>query len=158
MKDYRSSVQHKLLAALCYWVGLLWIPMLLEIARRSVYGGLWNEFGGKPMAVVFATVFFFPPITLVGSIGCQVIYWRCLRKIYPHLDYYGRATANLGLAVILALILLFIGIWLPIMEGYLWPVGLWSVIFIYSLASFCGGLMAFYGRSLNLPQEIRFFR
>ncbi len=152
------SIQHRLMAALCYWLGLLWIPILLEIAQLSIDGGLWKEFGGKPMAVVFGTFFLFPPLAVLSSISCQIIYWRCLRQRHPHVDLCGCGAANLGFSMILALLFLLIGVWVPVIGGYFWPWGLWVLLLIYSLGNFLGGLIACYGKSLDLPREICFFR
>jgi hypothetical protein len=157
MKGSQLSIQHRLLAALYYWLGLIWAPILLAIAQLSVEGGLWDEFGGKPMVVVFSIFFLFPPLAVLISIICQIIYWRCIRKVYFHLDCYGRAVANLDVIITASLLLLFLGAWLPVIGGYLWPFGLWLLLLIYSIGNFCGGGMAFCGKSLDLPRRIRFF-
>jgi hypothetical protein len=156
MEERPPSFLHRLLAAFCYWIGLLWIPIFLWIAPRAVELGFWDEFEGNPIAALLGTVVILPPLAIAISIGCQILYWLCVRHLHPQINSCGRATANLGLVA--ALPFLIGGAVLPVIGGYIWLMGL-LLIPIYTLMIFWGGFLALLeGDTLNLPMRMRVFR
>jgi hypothetical protein len=155
MEERPPSFLYRLLAAFCYWIGLLWIPIFSWITPRAVELGFWNEFEGNPIAALLGTVVVLPPLAIAISIGCQILYWLCVRHLHPQINSCGRATANLGLVVALPFL---IGAVLPAIGGHIWLMGL-LLIPIYTLMSFWGGFMAsLEGDTLNLPVRMRVFR
>jgi hypothetical protein len=154
MEERPPSFLYRLLAAFCYWIGLLWIPIFSWIAPRAVELGFWNEFEGNLIAVLIGSVLVLPPLAIAVPIICQILYWLCVRHLHPQINSCGRATANLGLVVALPFL---IGAVLPAIGGYIWLTGL-LLIPIYTLMSFWGGFIALEGDTLNLPMRMRVFR
>jgi hypothetical protein len=156
MEERPPSFLYRLLAAFCYWIGLLWIPIFFWIAPLSDELGFWNEFKGNPIAALLGTVVVLPPLAIAISISCQILYWLCVRHLHPQINSCGRATANLGLVA--ALPFLIGGAVLPVIGGYIWLMGL-VLIPIYTLMIFWGGFLALLeGDTLNLPMRMRVFR
>jgi uncharacterized Tic20 family protein len=144
-------------AAACHWCGLLWIPFMIGIF--FLFPQLGRNYTWLSTGILLVPIAALSLVTFV-----QFLLWRILGSGHQFVAQTGRNVMNFELstalcvAVTSVMLLMTCGLGVAMASmSYLLVFALPLILFLHSLLSLIGGILAIRGSCYAYPGRIRFF-